>query len=233
MREPRLSVIIPVFNGEAYLADAIGSVRSQAHPDLEIIVVDDGSTDGTARISRGLGDIRWLFQDNRGPAAARNRGLEAAGADIVAFLDADDLWSPVKLRVQVPRLLDDPRLDSVSGHVQCVKPDGPPGIGGRFVSVGAPRLLPLFGSMVARRRAFERVGQLDESLRLGEDVDWFMRAREYGLRTAVVAEVVLYYRLHGGNTTYGRMPREVGYARAVKKVLDRRREMQHRPLSGE
>jgi glycosyltransferase involved in cell wall biosynthesis len=222
MSEPGLSVIIPVFNGEAYLADAVASVRSQGDSDLEIIVVDDGSTDGTARIARGL-DVRRIFQDNQGAAAARNRGLEAARADIVAFLDADDLWSSVKLRVQMPRLLGDPRLDAVSGHVQCVKVD-PSASEARFVNVGVPRLLPVFGSLVARRRAFEAIGPLDESLRLGEDVDWFLRAREQGLRTAVVDEVVLYYRFHRRNTTRGRMPREVGYARAIKKILDRRRE---------
>jgi glycosyltransferase involved in cell wall biosynthesis len=233
MREPRLSVIIPVYNGEAYLADAVASVRVQGYADLEIIVVDDGSTDGTARLARGLGDVRWLSQDNGGPAAARNRGLEAAGAGIVAFLDADDLWTPVKLRLQLPRLLDDPCLDAVSGHIQCVKPEGPSGIGERFVHVGAPRLLPSFGSMLARRRVFEKIGPLDESLRCGEDIDWFMRAREHGVRTATVPEVVLYYRLHGGNTTYGRMPGEVGYARAVKKALDRRRGAQRRQPIGE
>jgi hypothetical protein len=87
--------------------------------------------------------------------------------------------------------------------------------------------------MLVRRRVFEKIGPLDESLRCGEDIDWFMRAREHGVRTATVPEVVLYYRLHGGNTTYGRMPGEVGYARAVKKALDRRRGAQRRQPIGE
>jgi glycosyltransferase involved in cell wall biosynthesis len=223
MREPRLSVIIPVYNGAAFLAEAIASIQAQHYRDLEVVVVDDGSTDGTTEVAARFAGVRRLVQGHRGPAAARNRGLQAADGDLVAFLDADDWWSAVKLAVQVPRLLDDPQLDAVSGHIQCLKPIEPSGANVGFVNVGGPRRLPSLGALVARRRAFDRVGLLDESLRCGEDIEWFMRARECGLRSAAVAEVVLYYRLHGRSTTYGTRPDEIGYTYAVKKLLDARR----------
>jgi glycosyltransferase involved in cell wall biosynthesis len=221
MRDPRVSVVIPTRDAAPYLRQALASVRAQRYPDLEVIVVDDGSTDDTREIARRAGDVRWLWQDHRGPAAARNRGVEAADGDLIAFLDADDLWHPTKLERQTSRLRADPRLDAATGRVQCVTP-GPSG-GAPLVNVGPPRLLPLLGALVVRRPVFETVGPLDESLRLGEDLDWFMRARELGVRTEVVDDVVLYYRLHGGSTTYGRAPSEIGYARAVKNLLELRR----------
>jgi glycosyltransferase involved in cell wall biosynthesis len=228
MREPRLSVIIPAFNAEAFLAEAIESVRHQSYRNLEIIVVDDGSTDATAGIAARFAGVRVLAQGRGGPSAARNRGLRAADGDLVAFLDADDWWSASKLATQLPRLREDPNLEAVSGYVQCVRPAGRAAGGGAVVDAGPPRLLPSFGSLVARRAAFDRVGALDESLRHGEDIDWFMRSRALGLRSVAVPEVVLYYRLHGGNATHGTTPDEIGYARAVKKLLDQRRGAERR-----
>src|SRR5690606_28366702 len=118
----QVSVIIPVYNGERYLAEAVHSILAQTVPTLEIIVVDDGSTDGTARVAQRFGDaVCYVYQPNRGPAAARNRGLERARGEIVAFLDADDLWREGKLACQCARLEADPTLDIVLGHTQFVR----------------------------------------------------------------------------------------------------------------
>ena len=98
---PRISVVIPTFNQSGYLAEALDSVLTQTFADYEIIVVDDGSTDGTASLLRTYGDrIRVISQDNRGAGAARNRGLETACGRYIAFLDHDDIWHPDKLKVQ-------------------------------------------------------------------------------------------------------------------------------------
>lgn len=219
MQEPQLSVIVPVYNGERFLAEALSSVCSQSVIPMEIVVVDDGSTDGTAKIARDFNRVRYVPQENRGPAAARNKGVLNARGDLLAFLDHDDLWSPVKLGLQLRLLRENPELEMVSGHVQCLRLSD----SGKWERHGSPRLMPLFGAILARRSAFERVGPLDETLRCTEDLDWFIRAREAGVRTAAVKETVLYYRLHGENTTRGCSTGQAGYVRAVKKLLDRRR----------
>jgi glycosyltransferase involved in cell wall biosynthesis len=134
----RVSVIIPVYNGERYLAAAIQSVLEQTLPPDEIIVVDDGSTDGTAAIVTGLAGasplpIHYIHQQNQGPSAARNRGLRAARSGLVAFLDADDIWDLRKQEIQVAYLAANPdalmsgdwcRCLSCTGRIEsnCTKP---------------------------------------------------------------------------------------------------------------
>src|ERR687893_681850 len=101
MSAPLVSCIVPVFNGERYLQAALDSIFAQTYRSLEVLVVDDGSTDNTAAIVGSYGDrVRYLQQDNHGPSAARNRGIEAATCEFIAFLDADDLWHAEKLERQ-------------------------------------------------------------------------------------------------------------------------------------
>ncbi|MCW5850182.1 MAG: glycosyltransferase family 2 protein [Anaerolineae bacterium] len=213
---PLVSVIIPVHNGEAYLAEAVASIRAQDYPALEIIIVDDGSTDGTPIVVGRLGDdIQYERQAQAGPAAARNRGLTLAGADIVAFLDADDVWPPGKLRAQVGRLLAEPALDVVLGRVQPL--NVPP-------SAASEGVIDVhLGSAVFRRSVFDHVGLFDEGLTYSEDHDWFLRAREQGVRMTVLRQVTLLYRRHDGSLT--RQSGRQGYQlpRVLKASLDRRR----------
>src|SRR5262249_2428536 len=111
MHHDLISCIVPVFNGERYLREALDSILAQTYQPLELIVLDDGSTDGTAALVAGYGErIRYLWQANAGEAGARNRGLSIAQGEFVAFLDADDLWHPEKLRRQLARLHDRPEL---------------------------------------------------------------------------------------------------------------------------
>jgi glycosyltransferase involved in cell wall biosynthesis len=111
MSTPLVSCIVPVFNGERYLAEALDSVLGQTYRALEVIVVDDGSTDGTPAVVRTFGArVRCVTQPNAGLAAARNRGLAAATAELVAFLDADDLWLPEKIACQMERFRAHPEL---------------------------------------------------------------------------------------------------------------------------
>ena len=104
--KPLVSVIVPVYNGEDFLVDALASIRQQDYCPLEIVIVNDGSTDGTVELAATLGqDINWIQQQNNGPSAARNAGLATARGEFIAFLDADDLWPPGKLQAQVELLL--------------------------------------------------------------------------------------------------------------------------------
>jgi len=219
-----VSTIIPVFNGERFLPLAVESIRRQGCPSIEIIVVDDGSTDGTATVAREFGDpVRWVTQANAGPPAARNRGLDLARGDLIAFLDVDDLWSEDKLRVQVARLAAEPELDLVVGMTQLLCPTGLAEGEPAFEPQGAPGLLPSVGSALFRRRVFDRVGRFDETQRMDDDVDWFLRAFEQGVRMAVLPTVAQYYRRHDRNITNARATDMRYLLFAIKKSLDRRR----------
>ncbi|MEO9255789.1 MAG: glycosyltransferase family A protein, partial [Tepidiformaceae bacterium] len=108
MTDPLVSVIIPMYNSARYIAAALESVYAQDFTSFEIIVVDDGSTDGSADIARAHGTALLLRQENLGPAAARNAGLRGANGTLIAFLDSDDIWLPQKLRLQVDFLAANP-----------------------------------------------------------------------------------------------------------------------------
>lgn len=218
---PRVSVVIPVFNGERFLRQAIESVLAQDDVPLEVLVVDDGSTDRSGEIAAAFGaPVRGLAQPHAGIAAARNTGIRAARGDFLAFLDADDLWTPGRLRAQLDRLAADAAIDCIFGIVEHFRD---PAASMRFDVRGperAPGLLP--GAMLVRRAAFMRVGLFDEARRLGEFVEWQLRAEELGLRRTFVPMVVLRRRIHDANTT-ARLAAERGeYLRVLRTVLRRR-----------
>jgi glycosyltransferase involved in cell wall biosynthesis len=222
-----VSVVVPVFNGEPYLRDARASIERQRYPDIEVVVVDDGSTDGTAAIIDEPGfAARAIHQPNAGPAAARNRGIEASTGELVAFLDADDLWPDDKLATQVACLVREPDLDVVLGRIKYVALDGAVVPALAFEDPVEKTLSSVhLGSAVFRRRAFERVGGFDEELRFSEDHDWFLCAREVALNMRILPEVTLVYRLHDQNMTRLRTTHDFGMTQVLKKSLDRRRAM--------
>jgi glycosyltransferase involved in cell wall biosynthesis len=230
-RDYAVSAIIPVYNGERFLGDAVESVRRQTRPPSEVIIVDDGSTDATPAVAGALGEgIRYVRQANAGPSAARNHGLRLATGAFVAFLDADDLWTENKLACQLACFEADPRLDVVMGTLQllhwCEEPDGT----ARLEIGPGPWPAPSFGSGLFRRSAFDRVGLVEESQRFGEDLDWFFRAVELGLRVRVIPEVAQYYRRHDRNMTNDHSASMRFFVRALKRSLDRRRRAGARAL---
>ncbi|MCA1576925.1 MAG: glycosyltransferase family 2 protein [Acidobacteria bacterium] len=222
---PLVSVIIPVFNGERFLRDAVQSVLDQNYSGLEIIIVDDGSTDGTATIAKSFPEtVRYLHQANQGPAAARNRGIEHAQGSLLAFADADDLWPADKLALQLSFLMTDPATEIVMGRIQQVLISRTVEGQTQTEEFGEPAFSVNLGSAVIRKSVFERVGLLDETMRYSEDVDWFMRAREAGAAIATIDAVTLFYRQHEENMTRGKSTSELNVLKALKRSLDRRRE---------
>jgi hypothetical protein len=198
---PLVSVVIPVYDGARFLPEAIACVLAQGYPCVEIIVVDDGSTDDVADVVAQLPvDVRFFRQDNAGPAAARNRGIRDASGDYLAFLDVDDLWPPDTLRSLAATLGADPALSVVHGHAQMLMLDPATGA---FRPEGNPaESFPYYiGAGLYRREAFATVGLFDVAFRFGEDTDWYTRLRESGLRVERVPQVTLEVRRHGGNMT--------------------------------
>jgi glycosyltransferase involved in cell wall biosynthesis len=116
IKQELVSVIVPVYNGAQYLEAAITSIFAQDYRSIEVIVVDDGSIDDSAQVAKSFKDIRYMFQQNSGPAAARNSGINSANGDFIAFLDSDDLWMPDKLSLQTNYLHNHPDIGLVFAH---------------------------------------------------------------------------------------------------------------------
>ena len=222
---PEVSVIIPVYNGAKFLLEAIANVEAQTHPSLEIIVVDDGSTDDTAAVAASLGDrIRYIHQANQGPAAARNLGVSAAKGKFIAFLDVDDQWPTDKLKHQLAAFKTNPGLEIVNGYVQMLQAVPTASDEVEFQPRHAPLVSFNLGSAVFRRSVFDKVGLLDASQIHSEDVDWFMHARELGVEMVVLEEVTLLYRKHDGNLTRDHQENLKGFLQALHKSIQRRRQ---------
>lgn len=196
-----ISVIIPLYNACAYVGAALESILGQSRPPEEIIVVDDGSTDGSSEVVAHYGPkIRLLTQGHSGPAIALNRGLNAATGDMIAFLDADDLWLAEKLALQVPVLASEPSLDGVFGHLVQFLDEDAASAGKRRVVSDEPMVGTNRTTLLIRRIALDRLGLFDETLGTSEFVPWFARAATLGFRYRVLDDVVARRRIHLGNT---------------------------------
>lgn len=223
--KPAVSVIIPVYNGAKFLPEAIANVEAQAYPNVEIILVDDGSTDNTAAVAASLGDrIRYIYQENQGPAAARNRGLRAAQGKFIAFLDVDDQWPVGKLHQQLEAFTANPHLEIVNGYVQMLQAVPEDSGTVTFQPCHQPVVSFNLGSAIFRRSVFDKVGRFDASQIHSEDVDWFMHARELGTEMVVIEAVTLLYRKHDSNLTRDRQANLKGFMQAVRKSIQRRQQ---------
>ena len=218
----RLSVIIATRNRADFVADAIDSVLAQPHANLEILVVDDGSVDGTAEVvGKYPSPVRYIYREQAGPSASRNYGIKLATGDFLGFLDDDDVWSPDKLAVQLPPLLHSPDVEIVLGHTQRMIRERGEHSQRKFVSYQAPVRLYSLGCALFRPAVFDRVGMLDERMLHAEDDDWFMRARSLRVRMLFLSEVTLYYRFHESNMSYDKKEKMPYMLRLVKNRLDR------------
>jgi glycosyltransferase involved in cell wall biosynthesis len=239
---PVVSVVIPVYNGERYLADAIQSVLDQTYQNFEVIVVDDGSTDGSAEVAKKFGEaIRYLHQANGGVCKARNTGIAAARGAYIAFLDQDDLWLSEKLGVQVAYLdshlevgavycqsqvLENGEVRSDLYYIELVKDD--------LVGVMRGPCLLMTTTMI-RREVLQKIGGFDEAF-FGagtEDMDLTLRLWEVA-RIVHLPQILAVRRIHATNSqnnawvllqnhsTYLRKCRELhGHDPKVARFLDR------------
>ncbi len=214
---PTISALICARDREAYLGEAIESALAQTVPPAEVIVVDDGSEDRSGEIARSYAPrVRVVEQGRIGIGAARNRCVSASRGELIAFLDSDDIWEPRKLELQLEAFARQPELDFCFTHLVEFGEDG--------VAV-RPGPLPgaVTGTMCARRGAIERAGGFDGGVRVGEVMGWLLRAREQGMREAMLPQVLTRRRVHRENMTRTRRGDFGEYARLLKASLDRRR----------
>jgi glycosyltransferase involved in cell wall biosynthesis len=214
MQSATVSVIIPAYNSETYVANAIRSVLAQSYRPHEIIVVDDGSTDGTARAIEPFRHvIRYLHQENRGEPAARNTGMREATGEYIAFLDADDLWVPEKLELQMAYLAAHPEYAFVYSDMSTFDENGmiDASVKVRFnITFATGNIFrPLFretlfgsGTVVFRKTCVNEVGFFDEKFLVGSDYEMWLRISR-SFQVGVVDRPLLLYRQHSGMSTRG------------------------------
>jgi glycosyltransferase involved in cell wall biosynthesis len=217
-----VSVVMAAFDEEPFIGEAIESALAQSYTPIEVIVVDDGSTDRTAGIAERHG-VTVLRQPHRGPAAARNSGLRAARGEYWAIFDADDLMPPRRIEHQVAHLEQRPEHGIVLGLTEA------------FVTPGQsrpPHYNPIWddgpfqghlGTTLGRRAVLDLVGLFNEDLQLGEDADWQARASEAGVCAGQVEHLCLRYRVHEANTSSDTQANRQATLRVLRESVHRRR----------
>ena len=214
-----ISAVIPAYNAELFLADAIQSAIAQSGLS-EVIVVDDGSTDKTPEIAQSFPEVRLIHQEHLGLSAARNRGARESQSKYLTFLDADDIWVPGKTRAQA-EVLDATTTDMIFGNVAQFRVRE-----GKTVFEGEPIAAKLAGCMMIRRSSWDKTPGFSSEWRVGEFIDWYLKATEAGLTSKTLSTTLLFRRLHEnnmGSSGFGR----ADYVTIVKKSLDRRRATSH------
>ena len=222
-----VSVIIPVYNYDRYLGEAIESVLGQTQQHLEVIVVDDGSTDRSGEVAKSFAErgVQYCHQVHAGIGPARNTGVELAQGEYLAFLDADDRWPLAKIERQLNAFDTDPALEMVFGQAlqlqngpewEAAVKDYKPSVPGMV-----PGMVP--GTMLIKRDAFFRVGLFKGDLKVGEFIDWYARAVELKGRSLLMPDLFLWRRIHGSNQGVRERQSVSDYARVLKAKLDRQR----------
>jgi glycosyltransferase involved in cell wall biosynthesis len=222
----QVSVIVPVFNGERFLGEALASLQPETKVRAEFIVVDDGSTDSSAAIANGFADrdprFRVLGGAHRGISAARNTGLDNATGECIAFLDCDDLCPPGRIARQTFKLSSRRDIDVVIGETlwfEALTPSLSPVPGTRFVRGHCVTL----HSAMFRRTVFDDFGYFDQTVRMCEDLDLFLRLSEGGARFLLEDGLGSLYRRHAGNMTNDKRLLRTSVLAALQKSIARRR----------
>lgn len=242
---PLVSVLIGAYNHGAFISEAVDSALSQSYPNIEVIVVDDGSTDNTKDVLRDYGDrITYSYQQNSGPAAARNRASKMASGSLLAILDADDVWLPDKVRKQLNLLQSAPDLDLVFSRFAAIDEAGNslgfiypekipdqlelipvPDVDNGYVIEGALVEALLSGcfiphpSVIMRRETLDAVGGYDASLGQAEDVDLWKRMALQDAHFCFLDEILLNVRKHGSNISHSHATQAVWSIASKKKIL--------------
>ncbi|HEX3002985.1 MAG TPA: glycosyltransferase family A protein [Angustibacter sp.] len=232
--QPLVTVLMTVYNNGPYVAEAIDSALNQTYRNVEVVCVDDGSTDDSWQVLERYPMVKKARQDRGGIGAARNVAVSMATGDFYTFLDADDRFPLDKLEIQLKAFEQDPSLQVVYGHVrEFVSPD--------LSAEDAARIRPavdyneshLSGVMLIRRDAFHQVGPWTVGLKVGTGVDWYARSQEHRLKTVVLPDVLLERRLHLSNNGLQQADNRIQYASILKAALDRRRAAAQAASSGD
>ena len=232
--EARLvSVIIPVYNGQKYLSVALDSILAQNYRPIEIVIVDDGSTDSTATIAKSYRNLRYIYQENQGHAIAKNTGLANCTGQLISFLDADDYWPLNKLQVQAAYLASHPDLGCVIGKMRnfldndMTRPAWIP------ESMMAEEGVALsLGALLSHRWVFDRLGHFNPLYWHGNDLDWFIKLTEHKIPMGIMPGVFLHRRVHASNLSKDQNALARDRVRILKASMDRKRGISAKVFAG-
>ncbi len=221
-----ISVVLAVYNGEKYLHEAIASVISQSYGNLELIIVDDGSTDTSKDIIQAFNDerIRYFYQANQGQPRALNNGISNAKGKYLTFIDADDLWDRDRLSVQYSYLQDHPDIDLLFSHIrQFISPELTDAEKENLFipKVEQPGISKI--SLFCLTSCFMKVGMFSDAYAVGDFIEWYNRAKELNLNTEVLKSVLAHRRIHKSNMGIVQAHKRGEFARIMKAALDKRR----------
>lgn len=217
---PLVSVIVAAYNAEKYINESIASILDQTYGNTEIIVVDDGSTDGTADILKSL-PVSYYFQKNKGQASALNFGISMAKGDYLGFNDADDLWVAEKLELQLKEFTKNIQLDASFGMVQqficsSLTED-------QASKIHCPKM-PMKGysklTMLIKKKSFEEIGDFNTKVKIGDFIEWFALAKRKGIQHRLIDDVLGKRRLHLDNMSVKDKSERNSFAQIMKRHLD-------------
>jgi len=220
-----VNIIVPIYNGAEFIGETLESIFAQTYKEYRIIVIDDGSTDNTREAVTKFGQsVNYHYQPSAGAGAARNRGIELANDEFVAFLDADDCWTPKKLERQISVLQENLKLDAVFGKVQQLNQNEWENRHNKLGNSSANSVAGYVpGAMLIRREFFLKVGMYSTIYKLGEVVDWYLRAEEANLKMKLLPDLVLWRRIHGANVSIRHPTAMTDYVKILKQSINRRR----------
>jgi glycosyltransferase involved in cell wall biosynthesis len=202
MNSNLVSVILPVFNAEKYVEEAIQSVLSQTYGHLELICINDQSTDNSLSVLESFADKIILINNktNCGTAESRNKGIEHARGDFLAFIDNDDIWNKNKLEVQLNHFKNEPALDISFAHIESfISPDVSDQV--KRLRYCPPGPIPGFipSTLLVKKPSFEKAGLFDSRWKNGESIDWLCKAQEAGLKVGILEDILVKRRIHETN----------------------------------
>lgn len=220
----KISAVIPVYNGAIYLREAIDSILSQSRPANEVVILDDGSTDETPEIIASYGGtIRYHRQENCGAPAARNTALRVVTGEAIAFLDADNFWTPGRLEYLEEELQSRPEVDVVVGLVEMRDQRGRHFDKQQRKSLSTAHRLNQIDSMLLRKCIFDKIGPFDEQNRYSDDIEWYMRALEEGVQFHMLPRATVVYRLHAENMSRNTRESQHSLLSVMQRSIHRRR----------
>ena len=218
MSNPLVTVVVPAHNAAAYLADALDALAAQDYSPVEVIVVDDGSTDETGDLACARGSVTVIHQVNAGPSAARNAGIAQATGEYITFCDADDVFRPAKVRVQSQYLADHDEVGCVLVRHETFFADGTPRPEWLTDDEGVQPQ-----SAMVRRSVIDAVGGFDPDYHLTEGMEWLGRMRDAGIGIAVLDDICVDRRIHGSNLSYQRAGLQHNMLRSLRARIERSR----------
>ncbi|MFT5312548.1 MAG: glycosyltransferase involved in cell wall biosynthesis [Paraglaciecola sp.] len=225
MNQPLITTIVAVRNGEQFLRDALDSILASDYPNVEIVLIDGGSTDGTAAIAQSYPQVKYFAQEGKGIPDAYNQGVSEANGEWIAFLSHDDRWLPKKLSLQAQYLSENEDHQLVVCRIQYFLETGcqiPSGF--RPELLEGDHVAKIMETLLVRKNLFEEVGVFDTRYDIGEDVDWYARVQDAGFEVPVLPEVLVHKRVHDHNSSIDVDKNNVILLQVIRESIKRKQQ---------